>query len=237
MGKQAKGGPWDMRHVLMLLLAVMGVALFGSSVSAFLTEPLDLKSHSAHADVICDGRMLGIEPGPAGDRDLAGAVVTFRVGRVFKGTIESGTTIVIRYPADYTLLAEQFSDYDLVLIQKEGADFVFVKPPFSTMPVSEKAYSPYGPTDDVNVNLQWEVLNSLKSSNPVAIIGVLAQVSLLQESDVVTHVRPLLDNPNPSVSEAAIVALARAGYPRPAFDYLQTHPEADLTSGTGGQIA
>lgn len=217
--------------------------MLSGTALAFLATPIDLKYDAAQADVIFAGKVLQSVPitSAVGSTVRGSTIVTFRVGRVIKGEIEAGYTITVHYPSVYKDIPERFSGYDLVLLRKNGESYTFAKPPFiplqvSEVPVSEVSYTPYVPSSNVDDNLRWEILNSLKSPNKNIVKAALNQVSVLSENDVAVSVKPLTEHKDPAIQVAAIAALAWTIDIQPALHYLESHPDLDLATSNGREI-
>lgn len=238
--------------VVVFLLVALSIAMFSGTASAIVGADPILEYDAARTDIIFDGKVLQHSLLDTMHVVSDSESVTFRVGRVLKGPVVPGSTIIVRYPSSYKNIPELIrDDYVLVLVQRVGESYMFAKPPFSTLLVSETECTPYVHSDKVEDNIRWEILNSLKSPNAYVVKAALDQVRILSEeeaastehmrllsdTDIATFVEPLVLHKDAGIRTEAIIALARTIDVQPAIQYLLLHPDlGDKSVSLGGRI-
>lgn len=200
-------------HIVPLLAAILVAVL---PCSASVNIPLDIKRDSADAEVICVGKVVPLEKCVT-NATSPEITTQFRVDRVLKGDMAPDTLITLSY-----LRGQQhFSGYDLVLLNKGDASYVFSRTEGS-MPASETADSVYERSADVVANLRWETNNSLQSSSRYVVCKALEQTALLSASDIAELVKPRLTDADIGIRAAATRACIAFG------DNTQVLPAVEL---------
>ena len=231
------GGNNMLRRYGVMIFSLAILLALCTSASARYGEPLELTKHAPQADVICTGRVRGSVTGPADSKGLADITMTFHVDRVIKGNIAAGDDLKVRYRDSARFpWPPILGGYQLSLLRKDGDGYAAVDSPWTSMPVSEQEHLHYARSGDATTDLQWEILNSLKDSDPKILEAALNQSAILTSAQVQTYVAPLADDKDPDVAIAALTGLAKSGYPGPGVAYLETHPDVDPSRGPGGGL-
>jgi|GEM_PF-2318908 len=233
------------RFMLYPIVAVL-IALMCCAASARMVPPFDLQSQMPLGDAICTGRITGSAIRPADSNGSAEWVLTFRVDRVIKGDIVSGTDIEVHYRDSATptsrygnIAASMWSPvgwgYVLAALKKSADGYVGVSGDCS-MPVAERQNIPYARSGDAMTDLRWEVLNALEDSSLLVVKSALQQTPILTTSQMKTYVEPLIGSAGEDVVLSALVGLVRAGRPGAAVTYLLAHDGSDFTQGALARV-
>lgn len=195
-----------------LLAGLTLLLLLGTGAYAIVYAPLNLAIHHAQADVICAGRLALVSSTSFDARGETETLLAMRVDRVAKGAVAPGTEIRIRLTRKrINGPIQQLTGYALVLLRRNGEDYTFSRGSFSSLPVSEKAYTIFEQTTDVSANLRWEMINSLRSDSPTALCAALRQTRILSVSDISQYVKPRIEDPDMTIRSIALAAALRAG--------------------------
>jgi len=199
---------------LTVTIVVAAMTLYVASAgTAAVGGPPVLKYYArgAYCDAICVGKVLDTQIGDVRSNEWADYQMTFRVDRVLRGDVAPGSTVTVTYGQQVGYPRYFLSGYDLLLLKKQGDQLSMALSSFSSVPVSEKTYSVYTKTDDVERNLRWEMLNSLASSSPEVISAALGQYRLLAHPEAVPVLKKYACSSDASDRAMAVSALVLAG--------------------------
>ena len=198
------------RHIYVILFTLISF-VFCSNIMATPVNLLDLSHDSGFADVICTAKMQSYEFGSKDASKMVSISIVYIVDRVIKGDINPGDQLTIGTKQQGLYGRHIVSGYDLLLLKRDGARYIFALDSLSTMPVAEEVHLSYSKSSDTHANLRWEIINSLQDLSFQIVREALRQVTILSANDVVRYVRPLISNPDISIHAYALAACVKAG--------------------------